>query len=411
MNKEIKKIISEVIEEIKPPSNSLDKANEFIRELNFLLSENKIDANAVLGGSMAKNTHLKNDYDADVFVKFNKKYKGDDISSILEKALKKKYLLERVKGSRDYFHIKKEFLFEVVPVLDVESINDAENVIDMSPMHVNYFKNNGKELEDDVRLLKYFMKANRVYGAESFINGFSGHVVDLLIIKYKSFFNTLKAAKIWKPKVIIDLEKKLKDPLMELDREKISGPLIIVDPVQENRNAAAALSDDCFEKFKIASNEFIKNPSKKFFERKDAKQVLIDEYKHEHVFELIIEPMRGNEDIVGTKILKLLKFIHTKLKENDFKTEFNWDFGYPTKAYFSTNTTTLDAKKIVRGPPTNIKKHCDLFKNKHESVFERDNFLYAEIKRKYTNIKTMIHDLLNDEHVTSRCKSIKLAHK
>ena len=408
MSKKTNLILESVLNKIKPSSENLKFANKFIKKLNELLKKNELNAEAVLGGSMAKNTYLKNDYDADVFIKFNKKYKGKNISKLLENVLKNNFKYERVKGSRDYFHVFDKFLFELVPVLNVKNIKDADNVIDMSPMHVDYFKKNGKGLEDEVRLLKKFMKASRVYGAESFINGFSGHVVDLLILKYKSFIEVLKASKKWKTPVIIDLEKKLKDPMMELDKAKISGPMIIVDPVQENRNAAAALNFECYETFLECASNFLKAPNEKFFEFKPAKDLILEEYKKGSIIEFNLEPLSGSEDIAGAKILKIIEFFKREITQHDFNIKnIKWDFGKPSKAYFLIENEHVEETKIVKGPPKNMSKHCESFKEKHDEIIEKNGFLYAKIKRKFTDINSLIKKIIKDEYVLERCKNAK----
>lgn len=405
--KEEQKILEEVLKKLIPAPEDIEKANKFIDELNKLLNENNVDAEAVLGGSMAKNTFLKEDYDADVFIKFSKKYKGKNISKILETIIEKKFKYERVKGSRDYYHIKKDFLFELVPVIDVKKISEAENVIDMSPLHVKYFKNKGKNLENEVRLLKKFMKANRVYGSESYINGFSGHVVDLLIIKYKSFMNVLKATKKWIEPVIIDIEKKLKDPLMELDRAKISGPMIIVDPVQENRNAAAALGFKCYNSFIEASKKFLEKPSKEFFVFKNAKEIIT---KKHNLFKLIINPLKGNKDISGAKTLKAIEYIKRILEEHDFEViEYEWDYGNTCTAYFAIKKNQLKDDKIIRGPPISSNTHCKAFKEKHQNVFEKNNYLYSKQKRKYKKAIDCIKSTLKNKYIKERIESVKLA--
>jgi tRNA nucleotidyltransferase (CCA-adding enzyme) len=45
----------------------------------------------------------------------------------------------------------------------------------------------------EVRLLKKFMKGTGVYGAEIKIGGFSGYLCELLILKYRSFAQTIEA--------------------------------------------------------------------------------------------------------------------------------------------------------------------------------------------------------------------------
>jgi tRNA nucleotidyltransferase (CCA-adding enzyme) len=405
----VKPILDEVLNDIRPDSDSLIVVNDFVLDLNNLFKEKGVGAVAVLGGSVAKGTFLKGDYDADIFVKFDISYKGKDISNILADVLNGVFVFDRVKGSRDYFHVRRDFVFELVPVLDVSSIFDAENVIDMSPLHVDYFLSKGDGLQDEVRLLKRFMKSARVYGSESFIKGFSGHVVDLLVLKFGGFLDVLKAASKWTPIVVIDLERKLKDPLMELDKAKVSGPLVVVDPVQENRNAAAALSFSCFDMFVIYAKDFLASPSKDFFRLRGAKEVILPNVRRgDSLFEFVISPVKGSDDISGSKVLKILEFLSKNLVSYDFDCSgFVWDFNFPCKAYFSVKDEILSDVKVVRGPPVSAGEHCVSFRDKHDVVFEENDFLFARIKRKFVDVSSLFHELVKDAYVRERCKSIK----
>src|SRR3989338_2903555 len=65
------------------------------------LKQNNIDAEVVLGGSVAKGTFLK-DYDLDVFVRFRNKVDVDALQKSLKSLFK---VVSRIHGSRDYFHL------------------------------------------------------------------------------------------------------------------------------------------------------------------------------------------------------------------------------------------------------------------------------------------------------------------
>ncbi len=208
-------LLKEIKEKLRPDKNILIKVDEIVNKVNLMLEQDKVKAICVTGGSLAKGTFIKDDYDADLFVRFDYEYQDKNISDILENVLKKKFKIERVHGSRDYFHIQiNKLTFELVPVIMIKDYKNAINVTDMSPLHVDYMKKKLKKgQEDEIRLTKQFCKSAKVYGAESYIKGFSGHILDLLIINYGSFEALVKAAVDWKAKVIIDLEKHLKNPI------------------------------------------------------------------------------------------------------------------------------------------------------------------------------------------------------
>ena len=108
----------------------------------------------------------------------------------------------------------------------------ALNIIDISPLHTVFVKKH-KKLNDEIRLAKQFCRAQDCYGAESYINGFSGYSCELLVIHYGSFKKLARKAAKWKPKVVIDILKKYKgkNPLEELNPSKTQSPLVIIDPV------------------------------------------------------------------------------------------------------------------------------------------------------------------------------------
>ena len=201
------KLLNEVLEDIKPSNeyerDILDKAKNIIDKINKSIK----DAKAVLGGSGAKGTWLKT-FDADIFVKFNYnkfKDKSDKLSDILEKFLKKNFKITKLHGSRDYFQIRQEkFTFEIVPILDIKKAEQARNITDVSPLHSNFVLKH-KNLIDDMRLTKQFFKAAKVYGAESYIRGFSGYVCEILTIYYGSFLNLIKTIPKWKEKTVMDI--------------------------------------------------------------------------------------------------------------------------------------------------------------------------------------------------------------
>ena len=174
-----------------------EKLKEFLGVFKAHLKKKKINADVFIGGSFAKQTMIKKEhYDIDVFVRFDKKYKEKDISSITKQALVGVKNVQEIHGSRNYFRIRfnSSFFIEVVPVLKVSNPKEAENITDLSFFHVKYVnqKVKNKKTLDEIRLAKAFCHANNVYGAESYISGFSGYGLELLIYHYKTFLNFAK---------------------------------------------------------------------------------------------------------------------------------------------------------------------------------------------------------------------------
>lgn len=394
-----------ILEKISPTKQEeillKNKAKTILKKINSKLK----DAKAILGGSAAKSTFLKNDYDIDIFVKFPQKYKNKDISKILQKHLKKIFpKIIKVHGSRDYFQLSQDpFTFEIVPILNINSPSKAQNITDVSPFHTKWVNSKtNQKLIDEIRLTKSFCKANHLYGAESYIKGFSGYVLEILVIKYGSFQNLIKAATKWKPGLIIDIEKHKSS----LNPSKIS-PLIIIDPVQAERNAAAALSEKKFNEFIQLAKNFYRNPSKKFFEKK----LFNPEKLHGAVIIKAI-PLKGKEDIIGSKLVKTLEYIAKKLNEEGFTVEkYDWDWDSEAIFWYFVKKQNLPLIKKHFGPPLKETTHVDIFKKKYKKleIKKQGSKIYVELKREFTNVNGFIKNLiLTDLYIKEKVQKISL---
>ncbi len=407
-------LFARVLEQYAFSSAQLKKVetsiNEVLTAIRNQLKKHHIDAEVMLGGSAAKGTFINHDFDCDVFVRFQYRYVSENISDLLEKILKH-FKPKRVHGSRDYFQfIFKKIPFEIIPVLKVQDPKNAVNITDMSPLHVAWVKKHmTPQLRKEIILAKLFCKAQGLYGAESYINGFSGHVFDILIIYYSSFLKLLKASQEWKLRQVIDVEKH--NTASQLNASKIA-PLIIIDPMQPERNAAAALSEEKFICFKKGSSAFLKKPSLEFF---IPKHFDIDQLKKQAgknaLFVFYVLGFTGKEDVIGAKILKVFEHFNKHLRLHEFVVLVSgWEFDKKQKAkmWFIIRKETRSKTIEQRGPPLTAKIGCEQFKKKHKQVFMRGNYLYAIIPRPYLNVQSLFDDLIKDEFTHERVKAVKL---
>jgi len=414
-------LLKKVLKDIKPGKEEEREVKDKID--NFLIRVNKglKDAKAELGGSGAKGTWLSHAHDADVFVGFNyQKYKdkSDKLSDILEKHLKKIFKkINRLHGSRDYFQIKeKGFTFEVVPILKISKAEDAKNITDVSPLHADWVKKN-KKYADDIRLTKQFCKAQGIYGAESYIKGFSGYICEILTVYYKGFMSLVKNASKWKEKVFIDIEKyyrNKKEILDHLNLSKIYSPLIIIDPVQKDRNAAAAVSHEKFNEFICVCKEFLAKPSKEFFE---IKEISVDELKKragkDKLILLDAAALAGKEDVVGSKLLKAFEFIEKELVKKEFKIyEKGWKWDKAKKALFwlIVDPKLLSEYAVKQGPPVELKEYAANFKKQYKGkTFVKGGKIFAKVKRDYRDASKLVKDLIKNKYVKEKVKAISFS--
>ena len=396
--KKINLVLKEVLEKVEPPKEDLElienSLKDFLKRFEKELKSLRINAEVFVGGSFAKNTVIKKDnYDVDIFVRFDKKYDNKEISALLAKALKNFRNITKVHGSRDYFKLKvgPTFFIELIPVKKIKTLKEAENITDLSYSHVKYInkKVKSKKVLDEIRIAKAFCYANNCYGAESYIQGFSGYALELLIYYYKSFAKFAGAVTKTEEKVVIDIEKHFRNKqiaLMDINTAKLDSPIVLIDPTYKHRNVLAALSDDTFNRFKLACKKFLKNPSVKSFEieKIDLDKIKADAKKKRYEFVLLEAKTDKQEgDIAGSKLLKFHRHLSSEIE--DFfhvkKKGFNYNGKKGARYFF----VVKDKGEIIRaGPYLKDKKHVAKFKKKHKKTFSSKGRIHVKKKINFT---------------------------
>lgn len=408
------KVLTAAKKEVLPTKEEENISLAAVHPILKILQKCIPKAKVILGGSAAKGTWLRT-FDVDVFVMFPYKQYGSktsELSSILETPLKKKFpSLQRLHGSRDYFRISEAgFTFEVVPILRISKASKAKNITDISPLHSQWVKKH-KKLANEIRLTKQFCKANNLYGAESYIRGFSGYICEILTIYYGSFPKLLKASMKWKEHTLIDTQNyyKKKDVFLEMNKSKLVSPLIVIDPVQHDRNAAAALSKEKFSQFVHAASTFLKKPSVEYFrEGSFHKSGLQTAFKGKKIVLVHLSPLEGKDDIIGAKMMKVFEHLQRSLKENEFKSlhsDWKWLRGGDAHLYFVFGKKPLPPTVEREGPPLFAKQHVAHFKKAHKKTTIKNKRIYALERRVFILPEKLIEKALKDAYVLERVSS------
>ncbi|MBI2632288.1 nucleotidyltransferase domain-containing protein [Candidatus Pacearchaeota archaeon] len=388
----IKKVLEKI--DFAPSKEEIEKIKKETGSLCISIEEEikkqKIKAEVFVGGSLAKKTLVKREkYDIDIFVRFDLIYENlsKKLENIISKMAKKKKLkVKFVHGSRDYIQIEKgNAIFEIIPVLKINKPKEGRNVTDLSYFHVNYIKRRTNEkIAREIIIAKVFCNAQSIYGAESYINGFSGYGLECLIIYYKSFEKMLREFVKVQKREIIDPEKiyKRKDNvLLEINESKLQSPIILVDPTWKERNVLAALSKESFHKFQEAAKAFLKNPNKKFFEEKKIDNEGLEKEaknKKAEFCHVILKTDRQTGDIAGTKLKKFSYFLIREIERYFFvlRNEFFYDGKHGADFYLIVKSK----KEIVKiGPPIDRKKDASAFRKRNRNVFEKNGSLHSKI--------------------------------
>jgi len=276
---DIEKVVSAIIEKVKPRREDYERLRQIYDTVSQLLTECLSPLNREfvisLQGSVAKDTFIRGEVDIDVFVLFNPQqvdetWFGSEFVNIVTECFKRRNYEVRLEyATHPYVTAVVDGVeVNVVPAFRVENPKKIISAVDRTPFHTEYVvKKLSPEQRDHVRVLKLFLKAWNIYGAEVAVQGFSGYVTELLVIAYGSFDRVLKAATKWRPyRTCIDIEGHYPDERRCIERFRDSV-LVVVDPIDPDRNAAAAVSIKSFALFKLLSYLFTIKPSLEFFDK------------------------------------------------------------------------------------------------------------------------------------------------
>jgi tRNA nucleotidyltransferase (CCA-adding enzyme) len=399
-------VVNRALSQVKPSPSERQQLDSIVIEVRSLLNKsllnNKVKADVVVGGSFARGTFLKGGHDVDFFIRFENKDGLAKFSEIVLSAFPK---ARKVMGSRTYFKVDfKGFEIELVPTLKISDPSDAENSMDASFFHIEYVNARlNDSMRDQVRLFKQFCKACGVYGAESHIGGFSGYVIELLVLHFKNFKEIIKFINIGSPSTFIDIEgyyESVDKALKALNVRKSITPLVIVDPVLPTRNASAGLTKNSFDRFILEARSFLRKPALSYFTVKERTvNDLVELAKkrghplHTHKFNVKDKP-----DVFLAKLGREIRKVKSELERNGFKV---YDFGILDNGtvFFELVRDVLPLIKRVIGPPVTIdSKNFDAFiKNKAvNGPYVYNGRICFDVKRKETRAKPFLMRLLKE---------------
>ena len=262
------------------------------------------------GGSYAKGTWTSEKPDIDIFVKFKKSTSEKKFKSISKKigfnALKKFKPYTRYSEHPFVEAIIKNIKINIVPCYDVKA-GKWKSAADRSTFHTEFILENlSGPLKDDVRILKYFMSVNGIYGAEIAKQGFSGYVAEVLVYYFGSFTNVLK-----------EIAKLKNDNAIGKPRKKFDSTIIIIDPIDSNRNLGAAISTENVGKFILLSRAFINKPSIQFF--RNQRKKLSSKNILNNMLVLKFQYKKSPDDTIAGQIRRTVNSLSSQMEIAGFK--------------------------------------------------------------------------------------------
>jgi tRNA nucleotidyltransferase (CCA-adding enzyme) len=208
--------------------------------------------------------------------------------------------------------------------------------------------------------------------------------------------------------VIIDPDNHLDSPLLQLNNAKTQSPLVIVDPVQPDRNSAAALSRKAFETFRSRAKEYLaaKESEKRLFFR----LISLDEndfaklHGKSKTLMISLVPLNGKKDVVGAKCLKVYEHCASSLLKHGFVIDASeWEFNEKTtKILFAVRDVPLPRDIDIVGPPVHKTADVARFKAVHKNTFTHESRAHALERRKYVEARALLSDIIKSKYVMNR---------
>lgn len=389
-----------ILEKIRPTEKEHLKMGDIQYMVCWILSEQFSNAIIEPVGSFVKGTDLSGTSDLDIFVKFPLDYPADNFKTIVHKKIKS--ALESIGATTETNYASHPYVrgkiggidIDVAPCYDVEK-GEVISAVDRTPHHSKFIQEHLQEHQkDEVRLLKQFLKAHEIYGANEKYRGFSGYLCELLIYAYGSFLKVLQG----------ELQNyRQNDPHI---------PINFIDPTDAKRNVAAALSWETFNDFIFVSRCFLDDyktqmdkseldiyfdiPEDQLVTKEDV--AFIAEQRGTKGYWIEYQSKTDNEEVLYSTARKYLKKIVQLCEQHDFKV-FESDYqvdGRKVVFILEFEYDKLSNYKKVKGPSIDIPKESFLnWVDSHNSVFVQDKDFYTHIEREYTNVYDLLKNYVN----------------
>jgi tRNA CCA-adding enzyme len=318
----------------------------------------------------------------------------------------------------DGFVIDLVFCFDLP--LDYILEKGPITAVDRTPHHSRFVDENLTITQrDDVRLLKSFFQTCWVYGDKSPVgrSGFTGFSAEILIYHWKNIENALNNLEQLQLEPVDYFERTNAEIKQHFQRDL----LVIIDPTDSNRNAAASISERAFRYACNKTAEVLRNPSPEFFlpkaipilspqdEGKLESSYFVFEYQDETGWHYT--KIRDKLYRYFTRLCQFLEWEKTREPRFGFST-FEEVFIEPNFAIaLVIDHPKINPKYFRIGPPPHLNLAVRNFLQKHPSAILHNGRYKAEITRTFTSAKAAINHYLEKQPLTPKLRKIGVTHK
>lgn len=391
-------ILKEVLAKVKPSAADAERlkrtALEIIGRIDTEAVRLGFKVHAIHVGSTARDTWLRGKRDIDIFLMFppdtpreRLELEGLQLARSVSADYEEKY------AEHPYISaVYNSYEIDLVPCFNVPDASKIQSAVDRSPFHNQYVLAHINGTNDEARLLKQFMHGVGVYGSELRTQGFSGYLSELLIIRYGSFLEVVKAGANFRRGLVIDIEGRM-DKAVEHPE-----PLIVIDPVDPKRNVAAALSEQKLYEFVDACRRFQRTPSIDMFFPPPAEPVdepeLLEILNDRGTLLLTITFRAPDivEDTLYPQLRKAEESIARMLELHEFKVYRSGAWSNGTRCAIVLEMLVWSLPNIERhlGPPLDQREHAERFMAKYPDAYIFGYRYAVDLPRKHAEATDLI---------------------
>jgi tRNA nucleotidyltransferase (CCA-adding enzyme) len=310
------------------------------------------------------------------------------------------------------------FDVDIVPCYQLKSASHIKSAVDRTPFHNKWISANLKPKQSkEVRLLKQFAKAHGIYGSDTKTLGLSGYLCELLVVHYGSFMGFIEAVVCWKAgKVLIDMERRYKRSEDAFFNKRFKDqPLIVIDPVDGERNVAAVMSHGNFEKLVHSAASFLEKPSLSAFFPPKVRVSHADMAKRVRSRGTMLLAVRFSrpdviDDVLWPQLRRTAQRLENIMKEYEFGV-----VGHDVHAdgeciiLLELDKWKLPKLRRLQGPGVFAKERVDEFTKKYKyvgKVWQEKGIMFAEVPRTFRDAAEKLRDSLSDREDQLLAKGI-----
>lgn len=402
----LERLREKVIEKHYPEKGDLERIKEKYQEISGFI-EKEFEVETHFAGSAGRKTCMKGDNDIDIFVLFDEgvekkqlENKGLEIGKKVFAEFDGEYQIEYAEHPYTKGDINGHEV-EVVPCYDT-SPEDIKSSVDRTPHHSRWVDQKlDDEQRKDVVIFKRFLSAGEIYGSSLKVRGFSGYLCEVLISHYGSFKELIENAIDWKENQVIDPEEHHEELPEDLENKFKDESLVVIDPVDPERNVASVLSKENFAKFIYLCWQFQRNPGMKFFEDEEPEytqfEIKQELKKRADFLVLEFDNPEEVEDIIYPQMRKAVRRLEKLLKKHDFRI-FNSGFHLDESAriFFELESTLPEIQEIEGPKIFHGKDHLEQFNSKYDNTYIKENRVVAKTEREYSEARELLKNFLED---------------